>query len=224
LKTIIFANGTLSDPESARAAIGAGDFIIAADGGARHCQELGITPDLVVGDFDSLEEDELARLAVAGGQLIRYPAHKDETDLELALGEALARGAERVIVFGALGARWDMSLANLLLLSNPVYDRVKIELVDGRQRVLLVSPDRPLTVAGRAGDTLSLIPVGGDAEGVETEGLEYPLKKETLKFGAARGVSNVLVEEQARVSLAAGHLLCVILGKVEHVEPVQKLG
>lgn len=211
MKTIIFANGALSDPDGARAAINTGDVIIAADGGARHCLELGLTPDLVVGDFDSLEAGELAPLEAAGSHLIRYPAHKDETDLELALGEALARGAERVLVFGALGARWDMSLANLLLLSNPAYERVKIELVDGRQRVLMVSPSRPLTVAGQAGDTLSLIPVGGDAEGVETEGLEYPLKGETLQFGVARGVSNVLVGEQARVSLADGLLLCVIL-------------
>jgi thiamine pyrophosphokinase len=210
LQTIVIANGMLSDPAAARALIQPGDRVIAADGGAAHCLALGLVPDLVVGDFDSLSAADLERLQALGARLEKYPARKDETDLELALRIACAGGAQPVLVLGALGSRWDMSLANILLLAHPDFRSTRLTLVDGPVEISLAQPGADCIISGAAGDTVSLIPLQGDAHGVVTDGLEYPLLDETLQYAATRGVSNVLLGTRARVGLKSGLLLCVV--------------
>ena len=213
MRAVIFANGTLNDPHQTLAAIQPGDTLIAADGGARHCRRLGLTPGMVIGDFDSLSEDELAQLEEAGTQVVRYPARKDFTDLELALQHAVWLGADEILVFGALGARWDQTLANLLLPAAPGLEHVRIRLLDGPQEIALLREGEALTINGQAGDTVSLVPLGGHAQGITTTGLEYPLADGTLYFGATRGISNVMLGEQATVRLEDGLLLCTIIHK-----------
>lgn len=112
---VIIANGALQHPENARDAVRPDDLLIAADGGASHCRALGLTPAVIIGDLDSLSPQELASFERAGTQIIRHPAHKDYTDLELALLHARSLGLEQVLILGALGMRWDQTLANLLL-------------------------------------------------------------------------------------------------------------
>lgn len=209
MNALIFANGELTDENQARRLAHQADLVIAADGGALHCLRLGIAPNDVVGDFDSLDATVQERLEAAGARLAAYPPAKDETDLELALRAAQEGGARQATILGALGARWDMSLANILLLAHPAFKELRIALVSGSQTVLLARPDRPLVIEGIPGDTVSLIPVGGDAAGVSTSGLEYPLRGERLAFGQTRGVSNVLLGTQAEISLAEGLLACV---------------
>jgi thiamine pyrophosphokinase len=211
LRAIVFANGTLSDPAPARALIHPGDLLIAADGGSRHLQQIGLLPEVLIGDFDSLDEAELDRYRAAGVEIIRHPAHKDFTDLELALQYAQRRGAAEVLVLAALGARWDQTLANLLLPASPELDSCRIVLIDGPQEIRLARGGDTLQVHGRPGDTVSLIPLGGNALGVTTQNLEYPLRGETLVFGETRGVSNVLLGDQASLQLESGLLLCVVI-------------
>lgn len=212
MRSVIIANGELNNhPE-----LEAGDLLIAADGGARHCLRLGLHPQIVIGDFDSLDPGDLAELEQAGAEIVRHPPRKDATDLELALLVARERGATQVIVLGALGDRWDQTVANLLLpLSNRLAG-LPVRLLDGPQELLLLratDPAQPaeIEVRGQPGDIVSLIPLGGDAQGVRTEGLEYPLHGETLLFGATRGVSNVLLSAAATISLLSGILLAVII-------------
>jgi thiamine pyrophosphokinase len=207
LRAIIFANGGFTAPPELLPS----DLIIAADGGGRHCLALGLTPHLVVGDFDSIDPEQLTLLRQAGAELIRYPTHKDYTDLELALQHARQRGAEQVLVLAALGGRWDQTLANVLLPAAHQFADLPIHLLDGNQEISLVHAGQTQILQGSPGDTLSLIPLMGDALGVTTHGLEYPLQGETLSFGSTRGVSNVLLGEQARISLEAGLLLCVVI-------------
>ena len=213
MRAVIFANGTLNDPRQSLAAIQAGDIVIAADGGARHCRALELTPAVVLGDFDSLSTEELAQLEREGVQVVRYPSRKDFTDLELALQHAVCLGADEILVFGALGARWDQTLANLLLPAAPGLEQVCIRLLDGPQEIALLRAGEAHTLSGQAGDTVSLIPLGGDARGITTAGLEYSLVDGTLYFGATRGISNVLLGEQATVRLQDGLLLCTIIHK-----------
>ena len=210
-RAIIFANGLLGNSEAARQSIRPDDILIAADGGARHCRRLGMTPHFIVGDFDSLEPAELQVFQDAGVIVIRHPARKDFTDLELALRHARALGADEIIVLGGLGARWDQTLANLLLPAAEAFAAAHIRLLDGAQEVFLLRAGESAVITGSPGDTVSLIPIGGDAQGVTTGGLEYPLVGETLVFGATRGVSNVLLEESATVHLQGGLLLCVVI-------------
>ncbi|HSF83127.1 MAG TPA: thiamine diphosphokinase [Anaerolineales bacterium] len=210
-RAVIFANGMLQNPERVRQAIHPGDLLIAADGGAQHCLALGLTPAVVIGDFDSLSEQELQDLKTQSVQMIRHPAHKDFTDLELALQHVQELGMQEVLILGALGARWDQTIANLLLPISAGLSSLQISILDGHQEVFILRPDRQVQILGEVGDTLSLIPLCGDVQGVVTQGLQYPLSNETLFFGATRGISNVFTAERVSISLASGSLLCVII-------------
>jgi thiamine pyrophosphokinase len=210
-RAAIFANGALSDPAAARAALAPGDLVIAADGGARHCRALGIMPDYLIGDFDSLEPSEVEQFAGDGVTILRHPERKDFTDLELAIRHAHSLEMNEILVLGALGLRWDQTLANLLLPAAREYAGLQMRLLDGAQEVLLLRGGNQLTLHGQPGDTVSLIPLGGDAHGITTHGLEYPLQQETLQFGTTRGVSNALLSDSATVQLGQGMLLCVLI-------------
>jgi thiamine pyrophosphokinase len=211
LRAVIFANGQLSDLVAAHAALQPGDLLIAADGGALHCRRLGLTPSVVIGDFDSLTDDDLQVLELAGARLLRYPERKDFTDLELALRYAVGQDADEILVLGGLGRRWDQTLANLLLPAAAGLEAVRIRLLDGPQEIMLIRSGETLALPGDAGDIVSLLPLGGEAAGVVTIGLEYPLQAETLAFGSSRGISNVISAAPASVTLGQGLLLCVLI-------------
>ena len=208
LRVIIFANGELNHQTFD---IRNDDTLIAVDGGASHCLRLDLKPDIVLGDFDSLPDEEQARLAFAGSELIRYPVRKDKIDLELGLILAIERGATEVLVYAALGARWDMTVANLLLLMHPKLQGPDIRFMDGLQEICIIRAGEQITLNGHPGDTVSLIPLQGDALGISTTGLEYPLFRGTLQFGETKGVSNLLIRTLGSVSLEKGCLLCVLI-------------
>jgi thiamine pyrophosphokinase len=211
LRVVIFANGVLSEPKQCLAHIQSDDLLIAADGGALHCLDLGVNPHIVIGDFDSLAAEQLSRLEASGTQLIRHPARKDYTDLELALLHARQLSANQVIIFGALGNRWDQTLANLLLPASADFSALDIRLIDGQQEIFLVRGDQKMEIQGMPGDTLSLIPLFGDTHGITTEGLEYVLNEGSLKFGSTRGISNVLLGSNATITCREGLLVGVLI-------------
>jgi thiamine pyrophosphokinase len=211
LRAVIFANGDLGDPEIARRAIQPGDLLIAADGGGKHCLALGLVPNLLIGDLDSLAPEIIARFEEDGVEILKYPARKDHTDLELALLIAQERGAKDILILAALGQRWDQTLANILLPAERIFASLRIRLLDGNQEIRLLRAGEQLTLSGKPGDTLSLIPLMGDACGITTQGLEYPLVDENLLFGATRGISNVLLGSDASISLRSGLLVVVVI-------------
>ncbi len=188
-------------------------LIVGADGGALKALAAGLRPDLVVGDADSLGETGLAAVRAAGIPVELADAAKDESDLELALVAAIARGAASLAILGALGGpRFDHALANAWLLAHPALGGRPAVLLDGttRVRLLAASVDAvAVELSGRPGDLVSLFPVGADALGVTTDGLAFRLRDEPLAFGPARGLSNVRSGPVARVSLRSGRLLVV---------------
>ena len=206
-RAILFANGEPPDPERMRALIRPEDILIAADGGARHAAHLGLTPSLIIGDFDSLSEAELAEFANAGSRLERHPPAKDETDLELALQAALQAGNRPILVLGAYGGRLDQSLGVLSLLSAPECIAADVRAEDGLTEAFFIRQQTEIN--GMPGDTVSLLPWGVPVTGVATVGLEYPLQAETLSPFRTRGISNRMTDSQARVSIASGLLLCI---------------
>jgi thiamine pyrophosphokinase len=213
-RTIIFANGLLADPAAARAAVGPADRLIAADGGLHHLLALGLSPHVLIGDLDSVEPAQAAAAQAGGARVERFSARKDQTDLELAVrlavAESGAEGAGDILIFGALGARWDQTLANLLLLAHPDFRGARLRLVDGAQQIYLIQGQA--VIEGQPGDTVSLISLQGDARGVTTQGLEYPLERGSLYFGSTLGVSNVLLGTQATVTVEEGLVACVVIG------------
>src|SRR5258706_2057581 len=209
-RAIIFANGLLADPAAARAAIRPADQVIAADGGLHHLQAIGLTPHVLIGDLDSIGPDEARQAAASGVRLERFSPRKDQTDLEVAVQLALRDGATDILIFGALGARWDHTLANLLLLAHPDFRAARLRLVDGTQQIYLIQGQAD--IEGQPGDTVSLIALTGDARGVTTAGLEYPLARGRLAFGSTLGVSNVLLGRMASVRVEEGLLACIVIG------------
>ena len=190
--------------------------VLAADGGYARARALGLEPALLVGDLDSLAPGPLANAEGAGTPVLRSPADKDESDTELALLEAVRRGATRVTVLGALGGdRVDHALANVWLLAHPGLVGVDVTLLDARSRTVLVSaPDAagaPVRrgLPGPPGAVVSLLPLGGDVSGITTVGFRYPLRDEPLVTGPARGLSNVRVVPDAAVMVRRGRLLVV---------------
>lgn len=209
MRALIFANGDATAHETVRRWAQPGAIVIAADGGAHNALAAGFTPDTVIGDLDSLPNTIRVDLEAHGVRFSVHPARKDETDLELAVRHALDNGATEIVIFSALGGRWDQSLANVMLLTLPALRGVPTRLVDRDQTIVAIQPGKEARIEGRAGDTLSLIALAGDAYGVSIAGCEYPLSDARLPFGATLGISNVLVEPAARVSVKEGIVLAI---------------
>lgn len=188
-----------------------GALVIAADSGVELAQALGLPIHLAIGDFDSVDPGALRAAETAGAAVERHPVAKDATDLELALGAALALGPRRVHVVGGNGGRLDHLLANALLLAAPAYAGVELVAQMGPARLTVIRS--AATLLGAPGDLVTLLPAHGVAGGVTTEGLLYPLTGEDLHPGSTRGVSNELVASHAVVRLDRGVLVAVQPGR-----------
>jgi len=206
-RAIIFVNGEMKNPHAVSRILRSNDLLVAADGGLRHLEELGLQPHYLVGDMDSLPASEVERLEQAGAAIRRFPASKDETDLELALDLVLELGCKMIVIAAGLGGRTDQMLGNLFLLTRESLSGCDIRLDDGVEEAFLVRGEAE--VRGCAGDLVSLIPLGQAATGVTTRGLQYPLRAETLRPDQTRGISNVLTEACAQVQVKTGQLLCI---------------
>ena len=192
-------------------------LVIAADGGARHALPLGLELDRWVGDGDSIDPADLAALAATGVPIDRVDAEKDASDTELALAAAIEAGADEITILGGLGGvRTDHGLVNVLLLQHPSLVGLPARLYDERaaRLSLLTAPPADggpalAELAGHLDDLVTLVPLGGPAEEVSTQGLRYPLVGETLTPGTSRGLSNVRSAPIASISLQAGRLLVI---------------
>lgn len=205
-RAVIFANGILTDTKAAQSLLRSGDLIVAADGGLHNAMSVGVTPQIVIGDMDSVSPSELAGAEKAGTQILRFPKEKDETDLELAIHYVLEKQSAEIIVIGALGGRLDQMLGNLSLLTD-VPSGVDIRLDDGKEEVRLA--DHRIVITGKPGDVISLIPWGAAVTGIWTEGLRFPLRDEILLPNKSRGISNEMMDLKASVKFSKGKLIVV---------------
>jgi thiamine pyrophosphokinase len=184
-----------------------GAFVVAADSGLHAVLANGLHVDHVIGDFDSVSADALATAAATGALVERHPPAKEATDLELALDRAAAMNPEAIVVIGGHGGRLDHFLANALLLGHDRYQHTRVSGHMGDADVFVVREH--ISLRGTAGDVVTLLPLHGEAVGVTTTGLRYPLRGETLDSGTTRGVSNEFVEPDASVQLDSGVLLVI---------------
>jgi len=198
------------DRGTVRGLVRLGDRLVAADGGAAVALDLGLFPDLVVGDFDSLDQATLERVE-AICPVRRFPARKDQTDTHLAIEAALQlfpnEAAREIVICGALGDRFDHSLGLVLLLAGLAEGSSRVRLVGAGQEGFVLGPGHRLELAGRPGDTVSLLPLSPEVTGVATTGLVYPLASATLRWGETLGVSNEMTGTEASVVACAGVLL-----------------
>ena len=204
-RIIIFANGNLPNLERARALIRPEDFILCADGGTRHALALGLTPNIVIGDLDSVTDEERRKMKEWGVAVIEFSRDKNETDLELAINHALTLNPESIFILAALGGRMDQTLANIALLSNSSLVTRNLKITDGVEEIFFCRDQAK--VEGRSGDIVSLIPWQGEVTGVFTENLRWHLHHETLYPEKTRGISNEMTADVATVSIKSGLLL-----------------
>jgi len=182
---------------------GQADLTIAADRGLEAFYEAGLVPDLLVGDMDSVSEQVLSCYAGRVDQR-RLNCIKDDTDGVDAMDEAIARGADRITFLGALGGRLDHALANLMLLVRAHGRGVSARIADETVEILRV--DGACCLRGAKGDTVSLLPLGR-AEGVSLRGFFYPIEEHTLASDHPLGISNVVTDDQAIVTVKSGDLM-----------------
>ncbi len=201
-RAVIIGGGSVGDYDKARKRILPGDYIICADAGYDHAVRMGVKPDILVGDFDSISAvpEDIER--------VQYPARKDLTDSHIAMELARERGYENMLLLAFTGDRADHTLTNILMLMN--FQNAVI--ADDNNEIRLLTGE--VRLSGNAGDTVSIIPVNGDLTGVFTEGLEYALNGETLKMGGSRGVSNVMTAGECRVLCEGGTGLVIKVDSV----------
>ncbi len=205
--TYIFLNGDFDIDKSLAEYHPAGGFNIAVDGGVRHLRVLNMIPDILIGDLDSVSEQDLEWCKNLQVEIHQYPRKKDQTDFELALDYALKKNREKIIVFGALGGRIDHTLANIGLLGNPHYADREIKIFSNNEHIFFLHS--PTAIKGKVGDIISLIPWGDPVLGVTTTGLQFPLQNEDLLPDRSRGISNVMCSSDAFIEFKKGNLLCV---------------
>lgn len=182
------------------------DYIVACDAGYRNAQRLGVTPDLIVGDFDSAPQPQ-----VLPDHTIVLPHVKDDTDTHYAARWLLAHGCRQVTFLGALGgARLEHTIANLHTALFLAENGVEVLLANMNSELRILCPGKPMTLVKGAWTYLSLFPLDGVLTGVEEDGVFYPLQNATLSPDYPLGVSNEFVAPQAVISCRSGHGLVVL--------------
>jgi len=183
------------------------DELVCADGGARYVVDLGLTPQVVFGDMDSLTPEILQRCEEKGSRIIRHPRKKLQTDTQLALEYACQSGPDEIRIYGGLGGRIDHSLANIALLLPSAKKGVITKLVDEWCEIYVIT--QTTQVEGVAGQTISLLPLTAMVQDIELEGFEYPLSGATMEIGAPYGISNCLLTGRGVITIGSGCLLVV---------------
>ncbi|BHH82573.1 thiamine diphosphokinase [Desulforhopalus sp. 52FAK] len=206
--TLILANGELHlSPELLELSKEA-DYIIAADGGANHCEQLNCIPDIIIGDLDSISDRNLLRLKKSGSEVLQFPVRKDATDLELAIDHAAERGTTEIYCAGLLGGRWDMSLSNIFLLASEKYKDLQCTLFGDECTMHILHPGE-YSFATQLQQRASIIPLNGDGKGVTLSGFEYPLDNYTIHYGSTIGLSNVVCSQKVHIKHSDGVLLVI---------------
>ncbi len=208
MRAVVFVNGEVADYRGLARWLRADDYRIAANGGAHHLAALGLSPNVIVGDLDSIDPALIAQFRAHGAVLERYPAAKDATDLELAIARAVQDGATDVLLVGAVGGRLDQTCANLLILASQDWP-IPLAIAEGDQLAQVLRGAESMILTGPEGSLVSALALSEEVTGVTYRGLAYPLENARLRLGSTRGVSNLLVSSPAQISITSGILLVI---------------
>ncbi|WP_352400259.1 thiamine diphosphokinase [Anaerotignum sp.] len=208
MKAVIFAGAKIEDYEFCKEYLDDVDILICCDAGMEHTKALGLTPDYIVGDFDSVGQDVLEFYKEKNIPIYQFPAKKDQTDMQLGIHLALEKGATDLILFGGIGSRFDHTLANAHLLLGLLKKGIRARLVDENNCIELV--DKPITIHGKVGDLVSTIPLSMMVRGITLTGFAYPLTNRDLALDDELvAVSNVLAQEDGKIYLTEGYLFVI---------------
>jgi len=199
-RCVIFCAGPLGKADYQPAA---GDVVLCADGGWHHAAALGVRPDLLLGDMDSISD------LPQDIPMRRLPPEKDDTDTMLAIREGLARGCDDFLLLGALGGRLDHTFANLQALCFAAAEGATAEAQGQGQTARLLLPGHH-RIPRKEGVYLSLFALSDRVEGITLRGVKYKVENFTLSRSLPMGVSNEFAAAEAEISFAAGQMLMIL--------------
>ncbi len=208
MKAAILSNGDLADAEKLKQMLPKFDLVICCDGGIRHLKDLNLSPDIIVGDFDSVDSSLLQTYIDQGIPTLRFPKDKDKTDTQIAVETALQKGADSIVLLGALGSRWDHSYANVMLLVKLAQMGIDGMILHSHNRILV--SNKVFRLTGNLGQFVSLLPLGENVKIQSTRGLHYPVTDQEMPLEQPYGISNYFTEEEAEVRITSGWLMAVI--------------
>ncbi len=203
-------NGQLDDYDYIREVMNYNTYelIIAVDGGANHLYRLGIMPNYILGDLDSIEDDIREYYEASDVVFKKFPTKKDETDAELAVWLVEEVGLLGIDIYAALGGRIDHELANIQLLYYILGRGMYPRIISEHEEIYILKNDE-MTLKGNIGDIVSILPIRGDARGITLVNMEYSVEELDLKYSVTRGISNVMVAQDAYINVRDGCLLVI---------------
>jgi thiamine pyrophosphokinase len=204
MRCVIFANGDYGDMDYYYNFFNENDICICADGGANYAYRLGIIPEFIIGDMDSINDESRKHFEMHRVKFLKYSSRKDLTDLQLALSLAEELGAREIALLGTQGKRIDHSLSNLY--SGIIYAQKGIKVIHYRPESLIYIISGDLTLEGKPGDLVSLLPLGEAVCGVSLQGFEYPLENTVLDCTNPYAISNVLTQNTGCIKVGQGIL------------------
>ncbi|WP_314961237.1 thiamine diphosphokinase [Peptostreptococcus stomatis] len=206
----LILNGQLDDYDYIREVMNYNTYelIIAVDGGANHLYRLGIMPNYILGDLDSIEDDIREYYEASDVVFKKLPTKKNETDAELAVWLVEEVGLLGIDIYAALGGRIDHELANIQLLYY-ILDRGMYPRIISEHEEIYILKNDEMTLKGNVGDIVSILPIRGDARGITLVNMEYSVEELDLKYSVTRGISNVMVAQDAYINVRDGCLLVI---------------
>lgn len=207
MRALIIGNGQILDTNIIRQNLKEKDIVICCDGGTRYAFSEGILPHYILGDLDSSSPEIIQFFEQKNVIFKKFPEKKDKTDMELCIDFAISLNVTEILIFGAIGTRFDHSLANATILMKALNSNVLAKIINENNEIVLINNE--IEIIGEKGDLVSLLPLSEKVAGVTTEGLYYSLNNYTLEIGKALGVSNVMLNEKAKVSIKNGYLFVI---------------
>ncbi|MCC5911978.1 MAG: thiamine diphosphokinase [Clostridiaceae bacterium] len=206
MDVIIVTNGDIVDLKHIKNTL-KDKYIICADGASKYLRNIEVIPDLLVGDFDSIDDDDLSWMKNNGVSYEKFPTRKDQTDTELAVEYAIKNKPKTITIIGALGSREDHSLANVMLLYKIVQHDIRGSIIDKNNEIYITK--NSIHIEGEIGEMLSIIPITPIVSGVTLKGLEYPLMNKTIAMGSTLGISNIFEKNKVEIHVDEGVLLII---------------
>lgn len=207
MKAAIIAYGEAGDIEELMEEIESSDYIICADGGGEFAFKHGIIPNYLIGDFDSISQEILRFFIENGVNIIRYPRDKDYTDTEICVHKAIELGCIEICIIAGIGSRIDHSLGNIGLLHIIGAKGAKGYIISKNSTIYLCKDYIQLN--GRIGDTVSIIPLMGNADGLKSRGLKFELNNLSIEFGKPIGISNEMTDNKCSIEIENGEILII---------------
>jgi thiamine pyrophosphokinase len=206
MKTIIIGSGEIYDYSFCLDMVKSADRIICADGGIRHAVNMRLTPNVIIGDMDSSENQYIEYFRKKGIEVIEYPKEKDKTDIHICIEYALPFSRE-IVLIGATGSRIDHMLGNISLLKLGTDNNIRISIADNNNLIYLIKDS--IVLDGKKNDFFSLIPFTEKVEGIYTQGAHYELHDAEMEHGSTLGISNYFEQERVKISIKRGYLLVI---------------